>query len=301
MTVQTTRRRRKPGNPTKEHTMVAPVTAGTAPSATATGTGATPSARRRRRASGRVRKVGLPLLALVLIVALWWAATAVLAIPTYLVPGPDLVLSKLVTFADYLFAQTLVTLKETVLGFVLAILIAVPIAMAIARFTLLEQMLYPLLLAVNAVPKVAIAPILVVWMGFGLTPKIVMVVLLCFFPIVLATVAGLRSTPAELVELSRSLDAGEFKEFAKVRFPWALPQIFVGLKTAISLAVIGAVIAEFVGASQGLGYVIVQSGASADTALAFASIALLAVISIVLFYAIELVERLLLPWAEQNR
>ncbi|WP_225753240.1 ABC transporter permease [Actinotalea sp. Marseille-Q4924] len=270
--------------------MVAPVTEAVAP-----------SLRRSRRGTGRARAIGLPVLALVIIIVLWWAATRVLAIPSYLVPGPDLVVAKLAEFAGYLSTQTLVTLRETVIGFALAILIGVPVAMAIARFRTLEQMLYPLLLAVNAVPKVAIAPILVVWMGFGLTPKVVMVVLLCFFPIVLSTVAGLRSTPAELVELSRSLDAGELKEFVKVRFPWALPQIFVGLKTAISLAVIGAVIAEFVGSSAGLGYVIVQSGASADTALAFAAISLLALISIVLFYAIELVEKLLLPWAEENR
>lgn len=256
---------------------------------------------RRHRSGERIRAVGLPILALVIIVALWWAATAIFDIATYLVPGPDLVIGKLTDLSGYLAEQTLVTTKETVLGFGLAIVLGVPVAMSIARFRVLEQMLYPLLLAVNAVPKVAIAPILVVWMGFGITPKIVMVVLLCFFPIVLATVAGLRSTPSELVELSQSLDAGEFKEFFKVRFPWALPQIFVGLKTAISLAVIGAVIAEFVGASEGLGYVIVQSGASADTALAFAAIALLAIISIVLFYAIQLVERILLPWAEENR
>lgn len=278
------------GTRMEERTMAAPVTDGT------------PTSRPKSRlGDDRARALGLPLLAIAIIVALWWAATLLLSIPAYLVPGPDLVLSKLAGFADFLTTQTFVTLKETVLGFGLAILVGVPIAMAIARFRLLEQMLYPLLLAVNAVPKVAIAPILVVWMGFGLTPKVVMVVLLCFFPIVLSTVAGLRSTPAELVELSRSLDAGEVKEFFKVRFPWALPQIFVGLKTAISLAVIGAVIAEFVGSSEGLGYVIVQSGASADTALAFAAIALLAVISIVLFYAIEVVEKLVLPWAEENR
>ncbi|WP_166345663.1 ABC transporter permease [Phytoactinopolyspora limicola] len=260
-----------------------------------------PTSARRRRTRERIRAFGLPILALAMIVALWWLATVLFNIPTYLVPGPDLVVSKMIDLNSYLAEQTFVTTKETVLGFGLAILLGIPVAMSIARFRLLEQMLYPLLLAVNAVPKVAIAPILVVWMGFGLAPKIVMVVLLCFFPIVLATVAGLRSTPSELVELSQSLDAGEIKEFVKVRFPWALPQIFVGLKTAISLAVIGAVIAEFVGSSEGLGYVIVQSGASADTALAFAAITLLAIISIVLFYAIQLVERSLLPWAEENR
>lgn len=255
----------------------------------------------RRPSASSAAAIGLPALAVVLIVFLWWLVTVVFAIPEYLVPGPQVVLEKLVTFSDYLLEQTWVTFGETVLGFLLAIVISVPVAMAIARFRVLEQMLYPLLLAVNAVPKVAIAPILVVWMGFGQTPKIVMVILLCFFPIVLSTVAGLRSTPAELVELSRSLRASEYVEFTKFRLQWALPQVFTGLKTGISLAVIGAVIAEFVGSSAGLGFVIVQSGASADTALAFAAIILLAAISIVLFYLIAWIERLLLPWAQEQR
>ncbi|WP_226920721.1 ABC transporter permease [Georgenia subflava] len=245
--------------------------------------------------------MGLPVLAVVLIVALWWLATVLFSIPEYLVPGPHVVVATIVELGPYLLEQAWVTLGETVIGFVLSIVIGVPVAMAISRFVIVERMLYPLLLAVNSVPKVAIAPILVVWMGFGQTPKIVMVILLCFFPIVLSTVSGLRSTPSELVELSRSLDASEMQEFRKIRFWWALPQIFVGLKNAISLAVIGAVIAEFVGASSGLGFVIVQSGASADTALAFAAIVLLALMSIILFYLLVWLEKMLLPWAEEHR
>ena len=128
-----------------------------------------------------------------------------------------------------------------------------------------------------------------------------MVVLLCFFPIVLSTVSGLRSTPHELVDLARSLSANALQEFVKIRLRWALPQIFVGLKNAITLAVIGSVIAEFVGATAGLGFVIVQSGASADTALAFAAMTLLAIMSIALFYLLVALEKWLLPWAEENR
>ena len=256
---------------------------------------------RRRAGTTRVATLGLPVLAIVIIAALWWLATVVLDIPEYLVPGPQVVVGRLLELGPYLLEQTWVTLSETLTGFALSIVIGIPVAMAIARFRVVELMVYPLLLAVNSVPKVAIAPILVVWMGFGQTPKVVMVILLCFFPIVLSTVSGLRSTPAELVELSRSLDASNLQEFRKIRFRWATPQIFVGLKNAISLAVIGAVIAEFVGASSGLGFVIVQSGASADTALAFAAIVLLALLSIVLFYLLVWLEKVLLPWAEENR
>lgn len=257
--------------------------------------------RRRRAAALWVPVLGLPVLAVVLAVVLWWGATVVFAVPQYLVPGPQVVALTLAEHWWFLLEQARVTLIETLIGFAASIGIGIPVAMAIARFRVLEQMLYPLLLAVNSVPKVAIAPILVVWMGFAHTPKVVMVVLLCFFPIVLSTVAGLRSTPAELVELTRSLDASSLQEFGKVRIRWALPQIFVGLKNAISLAVIGAVIAEFVGSSSGLGYVIVQSGASANTALAFAAIALLALMSIVQFYLLVVIEKRLLPWAEENR
>jgi NitT/TauT family transport system permease protein len=151
------------------------------------------------------------------------------------------------------------------------------------------------------VPKLALAPILVLWMGFGSGPKVVMVVLLCVFPIVLSTATGLKSTAAELDELARSLTATELQAFRKVRRPSALPHIFVGLKVGISLAVIGAVIGEFVGATRGLGYVIVASGQNADTTLAFAAIVLLAVMSVVLFYVLVALEALLVPWARHEQ
>ena len=139
-------------------------------------------------------------------------------------------IAKLVDHWLFLMQQLAVTLGETLLGVLFAIAIGVPMAMAIAYFKTLEQMIYPILIGVNSMPKVAIAPILVVWLGFGWTPKIVMVVLLSFFPIVLSTVSGLRSTPHELVDLARSLSATALQEFVKIRFRWALPQIFVGLE-----------------------------------------------------------------------
>ncbi|NRQ32824.1 ABC transporter permease [Nonomuraea sp. NN258] len=235
-----------------------------------------------------------------LVIGLWWLVTAAFGIEEFLVPSPGDVVAALAEQPGFFLAQTWVTLAETVEGFALSVAVGVPVAVAIAASRLLEHMVYPLLLAVNAVPKIAIAPILVVWMGFGQLPKVVMVFLLCFFPIVIATATGLKSTPAELVELARSLAAGPLQTFFKIRFPYALPQIMVGLKVSITLAVIGAVIAEFVGADAGLGFVIVQSGASADTALAFAAMTLLGAISIGLFYGLSALERLLLPWAEPN-
>ena len=240
--------------------------------------------------------VVLPLTALVILIALWWVLTALLDVPSYVVPSPADVAAKLSEHGPYLLRMTWVTFVETIVGFALAIVIGIPVAMVIARWDTADRMASPLLTALNAVPKVAIAPILVVWMGFGLGPKIVMVVLMAVFPIVLSTVAGLRSTPAELIELSRSLRASDLQEFVRIRFPWALPQIFTGLQTAISLAVVGAVIGEFIGATEGLGFIIVQSGASADTALAFAALVLLALLSVLMYYVLILAERLALPW-----
>ena len=241
-----------------------------------------------------------PLATFVLLVLAWDVATRVFDWPVWLVPAPADVAAALRDYRELLPHQFWVTLLETLGGFGLAVAVGVPLAVAIASSRLLERTVYPLLLALNAVPKIAIAPILILWMGFGYGPKIVVSFLLCLFPIVIGTATGLRSTPAELVELGRSLCASRLQIFRRIRFPAALPQIFVGLKVAISLAVIGAVIGEFVGASEGLGWVIVNSGANVNTSLAFAAMVLLAVMSIGLFYALVLLERLLVPWARDE-
>ena len=243
----------------------------------------------------------LPIIGLIGAIALWWLATIVFSIEPFLLPSPGDVISKFSEQPVYLLKETGVSLLETIEGFVLAIVIGVPIAIVIVRSAVLERLVYPLLLMVNAIPKIAVAPLLVVWMGFGQLPKVVMVLLMCFFPVVISTAQGMKSTPVELVELLRSLNASRAQEFFKLRLRYAMPQIFTGLKVAISLAVIGSVIAEFVGATRGLGYVIQQSGASADTTLAFAAITLLSIMSIVLFYALVLLEHLLLPWAQETR
>ncbi|MEU4601456.1 ABC transporter permease [Kribbella sp. NPDC023972] len=243
----------------------------------------------------------LPVVGLFGAIALWWLATVVFTIESYLLPTPYDVLRTFLDQPAYLLQETGTSFLETIEGFLLAIVIGIPIALLIVRSVILERLVYPLLLMVNAIPKIAVAPLLVVWMGFGLWPKVVMVLLMCFFPIVISTAQGMKSTPAELVELLRSLNASRAQEFFKLRLRYAMPQIFTGLKVAISLAVIGSVIAEFVGATQGLGYVIQQSGASADTALAFAAITLLSIMSIVLFYGLVLLEYLFLPWAQETR
>lgn len=246
-------------------------------------------------------KVVLPVLGLLAIIGAWWLATVAFGIDPFLVPSPADVVASFLELPGYLLEQALITLWEAVAGFALSIVIGVPLALLIVGSPVLERMFYPLLVALNAVPKVAIAPIVVVWFGFGISSKVLMVVLVCIFPIVISTASGMKSTPGELVELFRSLDATRTQEFFKLRLLHALPQVFVGLKVSITLAVIGAVIGEFVGADAGLGYVITASGGSADTSLAFAAMALLAVISVGLFHGLSYAERKLVPWAEEHR
>nr|WP_202886838.1 ABC transporter permease [Kribbella sandramycini] len=243
----------------------------------------------------------MPVIGLIGAIALWWLAVIAFSIPEYLLPTPKDVTLTFFEQPAYLLEQLWVSFLETVEGFLLSIVVGVPIALLIVRSVLLERLVYPLLLMLNSIPKIAVAPLLVIWFGFGQGPKVLMVLLVCFFPVVISTAQGMKSTPAELVELMRSLNASRTQEFFKLRLRFALPQIFTGLKVAISLAVIGSVIAEFVGATEGLGYVITQSGASADTSLAFAGITLLSLMSIVLFYGLVWLEHLLVPWAEENR
>lgn len=253
----------------------------------------------RHRARAILIRVGLPTFTLVGLIGLWWLATIVFGWESFIVPTPQDVWQEMKTQRDVLPEHFRTTLSETLQGFALAILIGVPFAVAIAYSRVLELTIYPALVALNAIPKIAIAPLLVIWMGFGAGPKIAMVVLICFFPIVISTATGLKSTPAELVELGRSLSASSFQQFRKVRFPAALPYVFVGLKVAISLAVIGAVVGEFVGATEGLGYLIIASGQNANTTLAFVAIVLLSAMSVALFYAIVLIERLVVPWSPE--
>lgn len=260
---------------------------------------ATVDASDRRR--NPIWSVILPALGTVLLLAAWWGIKVINDWSAFILPSPVDVTRVIVDRWDLLINNTWVTLYETVAGFLVAVAIGVPIGIGLAYWWVFDRMFSPILFGFNAIPKIAIAPLLVIWMGFGVMPKIVMAVLLCFFPVVLSTAAGLKSTPEELRELIRSLDATPFQSFRKVRFPSALPHLFVGLKLAISLAVIGAVIGEFVGATRGLGYLIVISGGTADTSLAFASLVFLGVISVILFYLLLALERWAIPWSEEER
>jgi NitT/TauT family transport system permease protein len=251
-------------------------------------------------ATGRAERnwfafLGLPLIGLVALIAVWWLVTAAFGISTIILPSPPDVVSAFARLPAYLLKQAGTTLQEAVEGFLISGLIGLPLAAVLTSSRVVQRALMPLLVAANAIPKVAVAPLLIVWLGFDQLPKVVMVIVICFFPIVVSAMSGLSTTPADLGELARSMSASRWQTYVKIRVPWALPQIFTGLKVAITLAVIGAVVGELSGGADGLGSVITQSGASADTPTAFAAIGLLAVIGIGLFYLVVLAEYLLLP------
>lgn len=249
------------------------------------------------RAAVRPAAVGLPALGLLIAVAAWWLVTSGLHLvhPAAL-PPPLAVWRGLTAATDVLLPALGITTGVTVLGFLLSSVAGVLIGMALAASSRVERMFSPLLVAVNAVPKIAFGPLLVVAVGWGQKPILTMVFLLCFFPIVLSTATGLTTTPADLAELARSLNASWWQSFRKVRFPAALPQIFVGLKVAMPLAAIGAVIGEFYSDKPGLGYQILQYNGAGDTPTAWAAIVLVGLMSIVLYAALSALERLALPW-----
>jgi NitT/TauT family transport system permease protein len=238
-----------------------------------------------------------PVASLAGMIALWQVALAVIPVPAWLLPSPASIVEATWAWYPQLPAHTLATLGATLAGYGLAIAVGVPVAVVIVTSRFLEQTVYPILLVFQSVPKVAVAPILLVWVGYGQLPKILIVFLVCFFPVVIGAATGLNSAPPEMLNLVRSLCATRGQVFVKVRFPSAMPHLFVGLKVAITLAVIGAVIGEFVGSNQGLGYIIVVSMSQVNTSLAFGAMALLAILSIALFYAVEWIERLVVPWS----
>ena len=248
--------------------------------------------------NGKRGAVLLPARGVALAVGLWWLATAVTGVNPALVPGPGAVLAAFRQLPAYLLAQAGHTLAEVLEGFAAAVGTGAVLALALTGSRVVERMTFPLLLALNSVPKVAVAPLLVLWFGFGQLPKVIMVFLVCFFPVVISMVSGLAATPPELVELARSLAAPRWQAFVKVRVPSALPQVFVGLKVGMTLAVIGAVIAEFqAGTVAGLGFVIAVSTGQTETAQTFAAVVLLALLSIALYYGLVAVERIMITWA----
>jgi NitT/TauT family transport system permease protein len=243
-----------------------------------------------------------PVILLGLLLAAWWFVADQELMANYLVPRPSQVWDKFTTDWTYLIENSAVTLYETVIGFILASLLGLGTAILIVYSPTAEKTLYPIVLFAQVIPKVAIAPLLIAWFGAGAqSPKIILAVLIAFFPVVISGVAGLRSIDPELLDLSATMGATRWQTFRKIRFPNALPHLMAGEKVAVTLAVVGAVVGEFVGASEGLGYVLLVANGQLDSAMLFASLILMSAIGIVLFIVIEVAEALLVPWHASRR
>jgi NitT/TauT family transport system permease protein len=238
----------------------------------------------------------LPPLTFVAILALWAAAVPLFRIPAYLLPGPGEVFGRLITEAEYLWDNSLVTLTEIVWGFGLTLLTAIPLGLVIALSPLARQIVYPPLMLLQLVPKIAVAPLFLVWLGFGIESKILLTVLMTFFPLLLASISGFQILDNRLLYLTRSMGASTWHTFRYLRFPAALPVIFSGIKTSATIAATAAIVAEFVGANRGLGYVLLKGTSTMDISLTFAVLIVLTVIGIAINYVVEFAEWVMTPW-----
>jgi NitT/TauT family transport system permease protein len=238
----------------------------------------------------------IPAATLLAVLLAWEIATRAFRIPRFIMPAPSAILGEGWEWRYRFIGHTWVTLYETLGGFALSMVVGVPLAVLIVYSPVLRAAIYPLVILAQSVPKIAIAPVLLLVLGYGEVPKMVVAFLVAFFPVVVDTATGLAATPPELLDLSRSYRASAFNTFMKVRLPMALPFIFAGAKVAITLSVIGAVVGEFVGSDKGLGYVILSSTSYWKTEVAFSAMILLSLMAIVLFAAVSLVERFVCPW-----
>lgn len=239
-----------------------------------------------------------PPLAFMVLVALWEAASRLFHIPSFLLPAPSaIVTAGLDIPAAVWLGHIGATLRVALMGYAAAVVISVPLAMALVSSRLLSRTLYPILVVVQSTPIVAVAPIIVVTLGASDLPRVVITFLITFFPIIVSTVTGLLATPEELIELSRSLRAGRMREMLHIRLPFAVPYIFSALKISITLAVIGAVVAEFVAAERGLGFFIAFSTSFFKIPQAFAGLAVLVALSLILFRLCAAAQRRLVPWS----
>ena len=237
---------------------------------------------------------------LIAFIALWELITIMFSIPGYLLPAPRQVFASLNTNWPLVVHHGGVTITSTLAGFGLSIVIGVPLAVAIVYSKLLERVLYPILVASQAIPKVAIAPLLIVWLGYGSAPKITVAFLIAFFPVVVNTSAGLKQVSGDMLRLAASMGMSPWAVFRKLRFPMSVPSMMSGFKIAITLSVVGAVVGEFVGSRDGLGYLIMVATGNFDTPLVFACITALTIIGIALFYAIVLIDKRLSWWANHD-
>ena len=238
----------------------------------------------------------VPVLATAGALVMWAAVVRIFDVPDYLLPAPQAVAARIIKEWSLLWKHGLYTLLSVLTGFAAGVAIGVPLAFAIVLSRSVERVTMPFLVMSQTIPKVAIAPILVVWLGFGILPKIAIVFLISFFPIVVSTVVGLKSVETDMIDLVRSMGARTAKIMLRVRAPSALPQMFAGFKIAVCLAVVGAIVGEFVGSDRGLGFLLLTSTGTLDGTLVWSALFVLIAMGVTLFAIVSRIERWTIPW-----
>jgi NitT/TauT family transport system permease protein len=233
--------------------------------------------------------------------AIWELGVRLFSMPSYILPAPTTILSALFTKFPRIIDGAWVTAQEIVVGYAIAVLISIPLAFCLALSRTLERMVFPVIIFFQIMPKVAIAPLFVIWFGFGLMPKVFIVFLLAFFPMLANGISGFKSVPTDIMEFALSTGAGRLRTFWKVRLPHALPSIFTGLKVGAALSATAAVVGEFVAADRGLGYLLLEFNGDLDTPMVFAVIVVLSTIGLSVYFLVGLTERLVIPWHVSQR
>ena len=247
-----------------------------------------------------LQRFGPPALVVVLTIAVWEIVIKVLDVPTYIWAPPSLIAQTIQENFGELLGHAGVTLMETLVGFLSAVALGLGFGLLLHFSTWSKRSLYPLLIASQSIPTVVLAPVFVLVLGFGLWPKVAVVTLFCFFPIVVGTIDGLSSVDREFIRMMLTLDATRMGIFRRVEFPSALPQIFTGTRVAATYAAIGAVFGEWAGSESGLGWQMLQAKGRLDTPLVFADIVFITAMALALFGTVSLIERLTIPWARKG-
>jgi len=245
---------------------------------------------------GWLRKRAGAFAVFLLLFVLWEVGVRLFGVKEYLLPPPSKVWTEFLKRYDTVMASAWVTTQEILAGYALAAVVSVPLALWIAYSRFMETAVYPAIVFLQIVPKIAIAPLFIIWFGFGFTPKLLLVFLLSFFPIVVASIVGFKSVDPDIMDFARTTGAGGWRLFAKIRLPQALPHIFTGLKVGAALSATAAVVAEFVASDKGLGYLLLQYNGQLETPMVFAIVVLLSLIGLAVYYAVELLERFTIPW-----
>jgi NitT/TauT family transport system permease protein len=251
------------------------------------------NARARRNAC---RNVLYPLAAIALFLFIWEAAVYLFRVPKYLLPPPSQVFAEIWNNGAVLLKHGLATVTIILVAFTASTCLGIPLALAISFSPVFRRIVYPIIVFSQVIPKIALAPLFVIWFGFGFLPKVLIAILVSFFAVVIQSIVGFTSIRPEPIRVARSMGAGPLALFLKVRLPHALPNIFAGLKMAMASSAIGAIVGEFIASQQGLGYLVLVANGEMNTALAFAGMLLLSLMGVVLYFSVEIVERLTTGW-----